>query len=191
MADAAERPMTLDEFLDWAERQEIPYEFVDGKPVPKYPDDGTPYAMAGGTADHHTIQASCVVALRARRPAGCRIASDARVELMDGSTRIPDVVMTCLPPVKDARHYPHPSLIVEVTSPTTADIDKGAKADAYRQLASLMELWLVDSTRRAVTVWQREGDAWLVRDIIGQGEIPSGALGAPVPLAELYEDTAV
>jgi len=49
--------MTLEEFYAWADRQEEPYEFVDGVPVPLYPEadeSGVVRAMAGGTWDHHT-----------------------------------------------------------------------------------------------------------------------------------------
>lgn len=191
MADAAEKPMTLDEFLDWAERQEIPYELVDGRPVPKYPDDGTPFAMAGGTVDHHTAIGNCTATIRARRPAGCRVGPDARVAIEGRGSRIPDVVMTCRPHDKGAKLVLDPVLIVEVLSPTTVNVDKGEKFDDYKTIESLREVWFVDSTRRWVTLARRVPEGWLLTDHIGGGSFRSDVLETELPLDELYADAAV
>jgi Uma2 family endonuclease len=191
MSEPAAQPMTLEEFLDWAERQEVPYEFVDGRPVPKYPDDGTPFAMAGGSADHHTIQLNIGAALKARRPTGCRVATDARLAIGEHRSRIPDVVMTCRSLDKGARLLLDPVLIVEVLSPSTANADKGERLDDYKTLESLREVWLVDSTRRWVTLLRRVPEGWLLTDHIGSGSFRSEVVGGAVALDELYADTPV
>jgi Uma2 family endonuclease len=191
MGEPAERRMTLEEFLGWAERQEVPYELVDGVPVPKYPDDGTPYAMAGGSVDHHTIIGNCTAAVRSRRPAGCRVGPDARIALMSGGSRIPDLVTTCSPHEKGAKLVADPVLIVEVLSPTTVNIDKGEKFDDYKAIDSLREVWFVDSTRRWLTLARRVPEGWLLTEHISGGAFRSEALGSEVALDELYADTPV
>jgi Uma2 family endonuclease len=191
MSEPAARPMTLEELLDWAERQEIPYELVDGRPVPKYPDDGTPFAMAGGSFDHHTIMGNCSSLIRARQPPGCRVAPDARVAIAEQRTRIPDVVMSCRSHDKGAPLALDPVLILEVLSPTTINIDKGERLDDYKSLASVREIWLVDSTRRRVTVLRRVPEGWLMTDHIGTSGFRSEVLGCEVELDELYADTPV
>jgi Uma2 family endonuclease len=60
--------------------------------------------------------------------------------------------MTCRSHEKGAKLFLDPVLIVEVLSPTTINIDKGEKLDDYKSLESLREVWLVDSTRRWVTL---------------------------------------
>ena len=70
------RRMTLEEFYAWAEAQEEPYEFVDGEPVPLFPEqdeNGVIRAMAAGTWDHQTIIGNVQVALHARKPKSCRV----------------------------------------------------------------------------------------------------------------------
>jgi Uma2 family endonuclease len=191
MAEPAQKPMTLEEFLDWAERQEIPYELVDGIPVPKYPDDGTPYAMAGGSVDHHTIQLNVGSILKARKPAGCRAATDARITLPDGRSRIPDASLGCADQPKGEGILHSPVILAEVLSPTTINIDKGEKFDDYKTIESLREVWFVDSTRRWVTLARRVPEGWLLTEHIGGGAFRSDVLAAELALDELYADTPV
>lgn len=75
-----------------------------------------------------------------------------------------------------------------MTAPT-ADYDRGEKLDAYKETASMREVWLVDSEHRRLTVWRR-GEAaqrpWHADEYIGGGEFASGVLGRDVPFAEIY-----
>lgn len=186
--------MTHEEYLDWSDRQEAPYEFVDGVPVPLYPEvdeNGAVTAMAAGTADHHTVQGNAFGVLRGRKPAGCRAATGARTRIDEKQTRIPDAVLWCGPTEKGAKLVADPVVLVEVLSPTTADFDKGQKLDEYQQLASVREVWLVDSTRRWAKIHRRVEGGWFVTDAIGQGKFRSEVLGVEVALDDLYADTPV
>lgn len=84
-----------------------------------------------------------------------------------------------------------PALIVEIFTPTTNNTDKGETLDDYRSLTSVREVWLVDSTRRRVTLLRRVPEGWLLTDHIGGGSFTSDVLGGAVPLDELYADTPV
>lgn len=196
MAEPAsgKRRMTLEEFYAWAETQEEPYEFVDGEPVPLFPEqdeNGVIRAMAAGTADHHQIQFNAGKAIDARRPAGCSVLTGARIRTGEQRSRDPDVVMACGWREKGLREVPDPVLVVEILSPSTADHDRGQKLDEYRLLPSLREIWFVDSTRRAVTVLRRVPEGWLLTDHIGRGSFRSAVLDAEIGLDELYADTPV
>src|SRR5437764_6674816 len=116
MPDAAEKPMSRDEFLAWEREQPERYEF-----------DGFGATMVtGGSLAQPTITMNIAGALRqALRGTGCRpFASDAKV-IASGSVRYPDVSVTCTP--IDARQdiVPEPVLVVEVISPSTAHLDNG------------------------------------------------------------------
>jgi Uma2 family endonuclease len=190
MADAAEKPMTLEEFLAWAATQEEAYEFVDRKPRPLWPKDPVT-GMAGGTVFHHVVQLNCAAIVKGRRPATCLAAVDARIELADGSSRIPDVALFCGRATQGEMHLPDPVLLVEVLSPTTADYDRGDKLDRYKEVATVREVWLVDSQRRWVTVWRRGDEAqhpWHADEHIGSSVFSSDVLGSEIPLAEIYAD---
>ena len=53
---AMRKPMSLAEFLEWEERQELRHEF----------DGFAPVAMTGGSAGHADIQANLITAFRNR-----------------------------------------------------------------------------------------------------------------------------
>lgn len=191
---AVPQKMTVDEFYDWSELQEAAYELVDGVPVPLYPEadeDGVVRATAAGTIDHHSVQGNAWGAIRQRLPSGCRVATGARLRVTEEQTHVPDVVVWCAETDKGARMIADPVILVEVLSPTTANVDKGQKLDEYQQLASVQEVWLVDSTRRWAKIHRRVEGGWFVTDAIGQGVFRSEALGGEVPLDELYADTPV
>jgi Uma2 family endonuclease len=187
MSEPAAQPMTLEEFLDWAERQEVPYELVDGRPGPKYPEE----SLGADTLDHHCIQGNVGAILKARKPAGHRAGIGPRIAIDGGRNRIADVAMTCRNHEKGVRLLSDPVLIVEVLSPSTANADKGEKLDDYKMIETVREIWLVDSTRRWVTLLRRVPEGWLLTDHIGSGSFTSEVLGGAVALDELYADTRV
>ena len=84
-----------------------------------------------------------------------------------------------------------PSLIVEVLSPTTRTHDLGRKLQDYQSLAAVQEIWLVDSERRWVQHWRREGDHWRVQDFVGSSSFASPTLDGEMPLDELYRNSGL
>ena len=56
MSVSLERPMSLEEFLAWEERQELRWEF----------DGFAPMAMTGGTAEHSIIERNLIFSLTGR-----------------------------------------------------------------------------------------------------------------------------
>jgi Uma2 family endonuclease len=192
MAEPARRIMTVDEFLDWAETQEIPYEFDGENPVPLYPSaTGNPEEMMSGSIDHHLVQANAYRLIARAGDGGARSVMGASVRTRSNQLRIPDVVLFTGTPATGAREVPDPVLLVEVLSPSTKDVDCGTKLEEYRALPSVREVWLVDSTRRVVTCWLRRPDGWFVTDTIGRGSFRSDVLDAAIALDELYEGVEV
>ena len=61
------------------------------------------------------------------------------------------------------------------------------KLPFYRSMPSVEEILLVRVDRRHVEHSRREGDAWVLRDLIGSAEIALRLLTEPVPLDEIYE----
>jgi Uma2 family endonuclease len=72
------------------------------------------------------------------------------------------VIVTCAPQT-DSHQVTDPCLIVEVVSPTTAQIDRGEKRMAYLQLPSLRHFLLVDHEAGTVEHLARvdEHSPWL------------------------------
>jgi Uma2 family endonuclease len=190
--DNGDRPgaMSVEDYFRWRDGRDEPWEYVDGRPVPKFPAQDDPLvAMASGSASHHTIQVTCASLIRARRPKRCRVATDATVEVENGR-RIPDVVMSCAP-AGPGLVMAEPVLMVEVTSPSSRTTDFNLKPSEYSEIPSVREIWVVEGHRRRVRSSTRTERGWQIIDTIGSGAFRPELLGTEITLDEIYEDTEV
>ena len=178
MSEALQRPMTLEGFLEWEERQELRYEF-----------DGVgPVARSGGTAAHDTISINIVVAVgqRLRGPV-CRVrGSNLKVKVM-GRIRYPDAFVTCTPVDPKATVTDAPVVIFEVLSDSTARTDRELKKREYRSADSVTHYIMLEQDAVAATVLERDGARW-IDTIAGPGDtIELASLGISIPMDELYD----
>jgi Uma2 family endonuclease len=67
----------------------------------------------------------------------------------------PDVVVTCDERDNDPQLVPLPCLIIEVLSPSTEAVDRGAKFAKYRQYSTLQEYVLVQVEQPGVEMFRR------------------------------------
>jgi Uma2 family endonuclease len=121
---------------------------------------GFSYAMAGGTERHDAV----VEALRdilgpGARSAGCRRFTGNRLVRTASAAYYPDLLVVC-GDAADAYYETDAALIVEVRSPSTADIDRREKALAYATLPGLRHYLLVDAYYRRIDLGTRHGDGW-------------------------------
>jgi Uma2 family endonuclease len=127
--------------------------------------DGIIYAMAGGTIAHGQLSVNVAAALRAQVRRTCTVLSSdvkVRIEATDLTT-FPDVSVVCgkiKTPSWDKHAVSNPTMVVEVTSPSTEDYDRGDKLGQYKQLASLRAVVFVSHRRRELTVVRRHGRKW-------------------------------
>jgi Uma2 family endonuclease len=155
--------------------------------------DGHIIAMAGGSRAHGIIQVNIINGTSNRfrdkkRP--CRpFGSDTRVYVGETKYFYPDVSIFCgKPEVDSLNNWRNPEVIVEILSESTASFDQNEKAAAYRQIASLKELILIDSRVKAITIFQKQSDgAWLERSYDHKVAAVTLA-GEELPLDEIYLD---
>jgi Uma2 family endonuclease len=109
-----------------------------------------------------------------------------------GDYTYPDQVVVCgepefLPGVKPDTLL-NPTVIIEVLSPTTSALDRGAKFDSYRTLASLQDYVLVAQDKCLVVHYTREADgAWRMTEAHDlAATIPLTAIACSLPLSEVY-----
>ena len=180
MTEQALKLMTVDEFLAWDDGTDIRYELADG----------IVRAMAPPAGPHRTIVSNTTVvvhgALRHRRP--CRPEAEAGVRIDEQVMWQADLAVTCQPA---AREIADPLLIVEVLSPTTRTHDLGRKLNDYKSVATVQEIWMVDSERRWLQLWRRDGQRWSGQDFVGPAQFESGVLGAAIRLDDLYADSGL
>ncbi len=178
MSNALRKPMTLDEFLAWEERQEMRYEFDGFQPV----------AMTGGTYAHDAIAINLAIALGTRlRGTRCRLhGSNLKVSVED-RVRYPDASVTRQAHENRDTVARDPVVIFEVLSPGTAGTDRIDKLREYTALASLRRYVLLEPDRVAATVLERGDTGWLTSILTNDAVLRMEEIGIGLPLTELYE----
>ncbi len=80
----------------------------------------------------------------------------------------------------------NPTLLVEVTSPSTEDYDRGEKLNQYKQLQSLHAVFIVSHRRAQVTVVERTAQGWQQREVRSGESITTEIPTLSVSIDELY-----
>ena len=179
MTIALRRPMTVDAFLEWEERQELRYEFDGERAV----------AMTGGTGNHAGIQANLITSLRSRlRGTPCQAFGSELKIIVDGSVRYPDAFTTCTAVKRAATVADNPVAVFEVISPSSGPTDRIIKNLEYRNTASIQRYVILEQALIGAEVITREGDDWVGRSQGAGSTLRIPEAGIEVPLDELYLD---
>lgn len=180
MADAAEKLMSLDEFLIWERGRPERYEF-DGVVV---------RMMTGGSLDHSTIASKLWTALDAKlRGTGCRpFRGDAKV-IANQSVRYPDLSVTCSEVRGDDDTVPDPVVVIEILLPSTEREDRGPKRFDYFATPSIRHYAIVEQDKRRVELYTRGETVWIDEIVVDDGVLNLSAIGVQIALDAIYEDT--
>ena len=100
----------------------------------------------------------------------------------------PDLLVTCAAIPSGSRYIEQPRLIVEVLSPSTRRYDRDIKLDGYRAIPTVEEILLVWSEERRVQLWRRDGERWIVEDLIGDAEVRLASLDGSIGLGAIYQN---
>jgi Uma2 family endonuclease len=175
---ALRKPMTIDQFLLWEERQELRYEF----------DGFRPLAMIGGTAAHSAIQRNLLVALANRlhdspcQPHG----SELKIRVAEG-IRYPDAFVVCTPVPPRSTVVTDPVVIFEVVSESSVTTDFVTKNAEYRATPSVQRYVVLQQTKAAAAVFSRKGDDWLADLLSGEDAVlRMPEIGIEIPISEIY-----
>ncbi len=157
--------MTPQEYLEWETTQDLKHEYIDGEVL----------AMTGGTIPHNLVAGNLYALLKSHlRGKGCRVLiADVKVQISAaGPYCYPDVMVSCDERDRNAvKLIQHPCLIVEVLSPSTEAYDRGEKFRRYRQLPTLQDYVLIDSTQISVDRFSRLSNHRWELQSYGQGEM--------------------
>src|SRR5271165_4499731 len=179
---AVRKPMSLAEFLEWEERQELRYEFDGVEPV----------AMTGGSLRHAAIQRNLAIAVGSRlsgKP--CQFfGSDLKIQVGENSSRYPDGIVLCSDMDPSLKIVRNPVVIFEVLSPSTAAKDRIVKAREYQATPSVKRYVMLEQDRIGATVHVRAQDGWSVLVLKDDDALDMPEIGLAIPLAEFYEGLA-
>jgi Uma2 family endonuclease len=181
MSTPAQRKMTVDEFLAWAEGQDGRWELYHG----------VPYLMAPERTGHGEVKFRVQTALvQGIRKAGlpCHMLPDgATVRVSQHTAHEPDALVYCgekLP--RDAIEVPNPIIVVEVASPSTRKIDGSLKLTGYFSLPSVQHYLIVDPDGPPIVHHRRQGDGTILTSIVQDGMLTLDPPGIEVGVGEMF-----
>ncbi len=177
---------SFDEYVALEEYSNVRHEFRDGSILP----------MAGGSPEHAALIAA-VSGLVLQQILGARCAvhsSDLRVRVRaTGLATYPDASVVCAPrelDPDDRNTVLNPRVIVEVTSPSSEEYDRGEKRENYLQIESLGEYVIVSHRERRLEVWSRAADGWILRTTTSGDTARLESIGVELEVDRLYDVAA-
>lgn len=179
MNDLALKKMTVAEFLEWDDGTDTRYELVDGIAV----------AMNPPVTAHGAVMMSLGSLLEGQLKRPCRVLAEVGIAHPEWNDTYfqADLAITCAPISRNPGAVVDPVVLVEVLSQSTKGHDRAVKLPAYRDIGSVQEIALVSLERPHVELWHRDGDRWLVQDLIGDAVAEFRSLGVSVALADIYD----
>ncbi|MGB5959091.1 MAG: Uma2 family endonuclease [Coleofasciculaceae cyanobacterium] len=182
--------MTAEEYLAWEPTQEERYEYWDGEVVAMSGATRNHNRICGATRNHNRISLNFSKLLDDAlidRPCDVYIV-DVKVQVKSWQNYFyPDVVVTCDQRDDDPQLVQFPCLIVEVLSPSTEAVDRGAKFAKYRQFSTLQEYVLVQIEEPGIEVFRRnEKGQWVLSDYALSDSLLLESVGVEIGIADLY-----
>ena len=180
MSEANKAPMTVDEYLAWAENREGRHELFNGRV----------YAMAPERAGHAKVKFAVHRALfDSIRKAGlpCHVLPDGMtVRIDDRTAHEPDALVYCGPEISaDAIQVINPVIVVEVLSPSTRRIDATRKLAGYFSLPSVHHYLIVDPEQLPVIHHQRQADGTILTRLLSEGALRFDPPGFEIAISQL------
>lgn len=177
---------TVQEYVRFEEESTTKHEYIDG----------TIRAISGGTLAHARMQASLAIILgRQLEGRRCNVySSDGRVRVRGQSIiTYPDLAVSCGKLEIDTED-PHaqltPTVLVEVTSPSSEKYDRGLKYAYYQGIGSLREYVIVSHREPLIEVFRPGGDGkWrLAERATTGGEVMLTSIECRFSVDEVYRD---
>ncbi|MFN0049351.1 MAG: Uma2 family endonuclease [Cytophagales bacterium] len=109
----------------------------------------------------------------------------------------PDLVVVCGEPAlfdEEEDTVLNPTIIVEILSASTASYDRGEKFALYREITTLKEYVLIDSTKVWAEVWSKNKEGlWTLAQELKRidDKIYFNAIGFTLSLADVYKNSKI
>ncbi len=184
MSHAALKLLSDKEYLAFEREAEERHEYYRGEM----------FAMSGASFKHNVIEDNLRVLLGTfLKDRKCRsFGSNLRVHIPANTLyTYPDILIVCDEPAFTDDEFDtllNPSVIIEILSPSTANYDRGTKFDLYREIKSLQEYVLIDSTKVHVVRYTRNAEeTWTLSESKNLHDpFYIATIGFDVPIAEIY-----
>ena len=172
--------ISVEDYLEGEKISPVRHEYVEGEV----------YAMAGTSDNHSRIAGNTFVALSIHlRDSSCEpFAGETKVQVTRNVYYYPDVLVSCEENPESPYFRNAPILIIEVTSPSTAHIDRREKLLFYQQMPSVQEYAVIDQHRMNVELHRRQpSGTWITYYFdVSDDEIEFQSVGLTLPITEIY-----
>lgn len=178
---------TIEEYLEMEQASDEKHEYYQGEI----------FAMSGAKLPHNIITRNVYgILIQRLKGKGCQpFGSDFRIHIPSNTLfTYPDISIFC-DEVKtlndDEWNALNPSALIEVLSPSTKSYDRGDKFNLYRDISTLKEYVLIDSSRISAEVFSiNEKGKWELREYKSvEDVIEFSSIEVSVHMKEIYEGT--
>lgn len=178
---------TIEEYLEFEETSTEKHEYYKGEI----------FAMSGAKLAHNIISSNLSGILsNTLKGKNCRpFGSDMRLHIKQNTLfTYPDISIVC-GEVKtlnnDEFNLLNPTIIIEILSPSTKTYDRGDKFKLYRDITTLKEYILIDSTAVGVECFRinNKGKWELEEYKTAENEVQMPTIKISISLLEIYEGT--
>jgi Uma2 family endonuclease len=171
---------SVEDYLEGEKFSSVKHEYIEGEV----------YGMAGTSNNHSRISINLTTVLANHlRDSPCEpFAGETKVRAAINIFYYPDVLVSCEESEEDSYFRNNPILVIEITSPSTAHIDRREKLFAYERIASVQEYAVVDQHRMNVELHRRQPNgSWITYFLdASDDEIEFQSVGLTLPITEIY-----
>ena len=174
--------LTVEEYLAWEENNFEKHEYIDGEVR----------CMAGANHRHNRIMMNSAIAIgRQLDDSPCSmLSSDMRVKVGAARYVYPDLSVICDEVMferDNEMELLNPVLVVEVTSPSSIEYDRGDKRDFYFDVPSVQSYLVIDQHRLCVELSARGDVSWITESFTSLDDVvPLDAIDCALPLSMVY-----
>lgn len=172
------------DYLDFERSSQERHEFYKGEI----------FAMRGASYEHNVIEDNLRgILYNFLKEKSCRsFGSNLRIHIPRNSLyTYPDIMIICGEPKFQDQQFDtvlNPAVLIEILSPSTANYDRGAKFDLYREIESLKEYILIDSSFYHCVHYTRNADnTWTLSETKNiNGDLSIVSIDLKISLTEVY-----
>jgi len=172
--------VSVDDYLEGEMLSTVKHEYIDGEV----------YAMAGASDIHNMIAGEMYALLLShlRNSKYQTFIGDIKVRASKEVYYYPDVLVSCEQNPENPYFRNQPILIIEVTSPSTAHIDRREKLLFYQQMPSVQEYVVVDQHKMNVEVHRRQANGGWITYYFNESDdiVELASVELSIPLPEIY-----
>ncbi len=157
---------------------------------------GEVFAMSGASWEHNVITKNInTIILPFLKGKPCDMfGNDLRIHIPENSLyTYPDFSIICGKPETTGEEKDtviKPAVLIEILSKSTKDYDRGTKFHLYRNIQTLKEYILIDSTSISVEIFTRQpGGSWILTEFKKlSDQFPVSTIQLTLKLEDIYDD---